>query len=81
MNTKGKVRISIEGDTPDGYFSGEERIFLADAAMHVLDHGKVAILELHIVMPQHDVQNVMKGIQRAGVELWLEDMTQVPDLD
>jgi hypothetical protein len=81
MNSKGKVRISFEGDVPDGHFTGENHIFLADAAMYVFEHGDVSILELHIVMPKVDVEGVMKGMQRAGVELWLEDMSQVPDLD
>ncbi|MBZ5598725.1 MAG: hypothetical protein LAN83_10415 [Acidobacteriia bacterium] len=81
MNTKGKVRISFDGDAGDGYFSGENRIFLADAAMYVLEHGNVSILELHIVMPMQDVQDMMNGMQRAGVELWLEEMSAVPKLD
>lgn len=81
MNTKGKVRISFDGDVSDGYFSGENRIYLADAAMHVLEHGNVSILELHIVMPMQDVQDMINGMQKTGVELWLEDMSQVPHLD
>lgn len=80
MNTKGKVRISFDGDMPDGQASEGNHVFLADAAMHVLEHGNVSILELHIVMPKLEVEGMLNGMQRAGVELWLEGMAQAdPD--
>lgn len=73
MNAKGKFRITFSENEADGSFSQENRAVLAEAIMHVIEHSNFSVLELHVVVPADDVEEMLNGIQRAGVDLKVED--------
>jgi hypothetical protein len=73
MNAKGKFRIAFSESGAQGSFSEENRALLADAILQVIEHSKFSVLELHVVMSADDVEDMLDGIERAGIELKVED--------
>lgn len=79
MNAKGKLRIMFNEENADGCFSEENRVVLADAVLQVIQHANFSILELHMVMSTGDVQEMLSGMQRAGVEVVMDRMLPAGD--
>jgi len=81
MNAKGKLRIIFSEDEADDGFCSENRAVLADAVMHVIKHSNFSMLEVHIIMPSENLEQMLDGIQQAGVDLSFEAVAPLHKLN
>lgn len=81
MKATGKLRITFSENNTEGCFSEQNRAVLANAIMQVIEHANFSTLELHVVMPADDVEDMLDGIQQAGVDLQLDEVPTAGEIN
>jgi len=75
MNAKGKTRITISASYSDGDFLCKDRVYLAETLMRTFQEANFSVLELHIVVPSREAEQLMRGILTGETELLIEKMS------
>jgi len=79
VTANGRVRISVTANYQDGDFLYREREFMAETAVHALQKGEFAVLEVRLVLPRRDAEELMRSMMSGKTELLIDSIS--PSLD
>ncbi|MGB9104476.1 MAG: hypothetical protein WCC59_06960 [Terriglobales bacterium] len=81
MIANGKIQISVTASYKDGHFLCQEREFVADTMVRGLNEPAFSVLEIRIVVPSQDAEELVRGLLSGRTELLVEKIPPLLDLE
>jgi len=88
MTANGKIQITIITSHTDGEFfqftneyMQQNRVVVADAIVRTIDHSKMSLFELRIIVPSQHADELLAGMVMGDTEIAIGKMTPVMEPD
>jgi len=88
MTANGKIQITISGSYADGDFFRftddnlcQNRIVIADAIVRTIEHSNLSLLELRIIVPSENADEMIVGMVSGETKIAIGKMSPVVDPD